>query len=336
MPDTTARHGAVFVKVIAEELIERGFGVGDVFEGTGIDPSILDQEKPVAGFGSIAAFFEKWAKQSGNDILGFQRGQVCEMRRAGLICYVGLSSPTVLDFYKNMARYRRVFSDAIEVDIDQLETTGLLTWYSNVPGTIVRRQFVEFGTAGTMTALRQSVGKRITPKGVTFKHARKTNLDEFGRFFGCEVRFSASVNSVRLNLSDLDLPLQTADNELYSVLTQYCDEVLSRKSTRSPDLLLDVERAIVDRLSIGEATQEEVASALGMSPRTLSRRLAKEGTTFFKTLEDLRKSLATSYLKDSNLMLAEISYLLGYAGLSSFSEAFRRWTGQSPGQYRNT
>ena len=118
MPDTTARHGAVFVKEMAEELIGQGFEIGEIFDGTGIDPRLLNEEKPVAGFASIAAFFEKCAKRSGNDILGFQRGQTSEMRRTGLICYVGLASPTVLGFYKNIARYRRVFSEALEINVD--------------------------------------------------------------------------------------------------------------------------------------------------------------------------------------------------------------------------
>lgn len=335
MPDTTARHGAIFVKAIAEELIARGYDRGEIFADTGIDPGILSEEKPVSGFASIAAFFEKWATQLGNDILGFQYGQASEMRRSGLICYVGLSSPTVLDFYRNIARYRRVFSDAMEMEVDQLETTGVLTWYSNVPQSVNRRQFVEFSTAGALAALRQSVGKRIVPQWVTFKHARNTNLEAFEQFFGCDVQFGAPVNSLRFRSDDLALPLQTADNELYLVLMQCCEDVLKRKSALAPNLVLDVERAITDRLCTGEATQFEVAGALGMSPRTLSRKLAKEGTTFFRTLEDLRKSLAISYLRDSNLVLAEISYLLGYAGLSSFNDAFKRWTGQSPGQYRN-
>jgi len=67
----------------------------------------------------------------------------------------------------------------------------------------------------------------------------------------------------------------------------------------------------------------------------LSRRLASEGTTFFKTLEELRQALARNYLRDSGLTLAEIAFLLGYSGLSSFNDAFKRWTGHTPGQYRN-
>lgn len=335
MPDTTARHGAVFVKALAEDLRNQGLGIDEIFAGTGIDPFILQEEKPVAEFASIASFFEKWSDLTGNDLLGFQRGQTSEMRRSGLICYVGLSSPTTLDFYKNIARYRRVFSDVMEIDTERLASDGVLSWYFNVPSSVARRQYVEFGASGIVASLRRNVNRRVTPDYVTFKHVRKTNRAAFEDFFGCDVRFGARTNAMKLKASDLALPLSTADNELYSVLTQYCDDVLRRQSKRAPDLIVDVERAIVDRLAVGEASQNKVAVALGMSARTLSRRLAKEGTTFFRTLEELRKSLAVNYLKDSDLVLAEISFLLGYSGLSSFSEAFKRWTGQSPGQFRN-
>ena len=71
-----------------------------------------------------------------------------------------------------------------------------------------------------------------------------------------------------------------------------------------------------------------------MSPRTLSRKLGRAGTSYFTILEELRKALAIRYLRESRLPLSEIAFLLGYSGLNSFSEAFRRWTGQSPGQFR--
>ena len=112
----------------------------------------------------------------------------------------------------------------------------------------------------------------------------------------------------------MDLPLVTSENELYSVLTEYCEDILQKKSRNVSDLLVEVERAIADRLTTGEATQEHIARSLGMSSRTLSRRLAKEETTFFRTAEDLRQSLAESYLTNSDLVLAEIAFLLGYSG----------------------
>lgn len=335
MSSNSPQHGAIFVKTLAQDLLDQGYSEQEVFHGTGLDPSLLSVDKPFAGFDRVAAFFEHAADLTDNDVLGFVRGQKREMRRAGLIFYVGLSSPTVLDSIKNIARYRRVFSDAVEMDHQKLETEGVLKWHFSVPTSLKRRQFVEFSASGLLFDLRQCANRRFCPELVTFRHARNSNIAEFERFFGCGVEFGAPENTFRFRPADLALPLMTADDELYAILQKCCEDSLKVKSRNMPAVISDVERQIADRLAAGEANQESVAKSLGMSPRTLSRRLAQEDTTFFRVMEGLRRSLATSYLRDSNLVLAEIAYLLGYAGLSSFNDAFKRWTGQTPGQYRN-
>lgn len=328
-------HGAVYAQELARYLLEQGFSEEQVFDGTGFGPKFLALEKPVAEFDHIAKFYEHAADLTGDDALGFQRGQKRDMRRAGLITYIGLSAPTVRDLIVNTARYRRVFSDAVEIDAAALDQSGRIGWYFNAPSSVTRRQFVEFGASGVLYGMRQCANRQFGPELVTFRHPRNSSLPEFERFFGCEVRFGAAANCMQFCQGDLDLPLLTADDELYRVLKTCCEGTLKSKARGVSDLILDVDRTIAERLGSGQANQDNVARALGMSSRTLSRRLADEGTTYFRVLEELRKSLAVSYLRDSDLSLAETSYLLGYAGLGSFNDAFKRWTGQTPGQFRS-
>jgi len=333
---TQRKHGAVFVKALAENLLEQGYSKEQVFENSAFGDSLLKEDKPVADFSDIAAFFEHAAELTGNSALGFQHGIVRDGRRVGLLLYVGLASPTVTDFIKNVVRYRRVFTDALDMNADRLESEGVLTWRFRVPSNVNRRQFVEFGASGILASLRQASQHEIHLKHAAFRHSRNTDIDVIQNYLGCRPQFGTSENSFTFDPFDLSRPLVTADNELYAILTQYADEVLQRKARVASDLIVDVERVIADRLSAGDANQSNVSRALGMSPRTLARRLAQEKTTFFKTQEDLRKTLAVSYLKDSDLSLGEIAFLLGYSSISSFSEAFKRWMGQPPGQFRLT
>jgi AraC-like DNA-binding protein len=104
---------------------------------------------------------------------------------------------------------------------------------------------------------------------------------------------------------------------------------------RSPSLIEAVERLIVDRLSNAKARSDIVAKELAMSSRSLSRALAKLGTSFHAIVETLRKDLAHKYLKQSNLTLKEITFLLGYTDISSFNHAFKKWTGKTPKQVRS-
>jgi len=336
MPVTFPKHGAICAKELAVDLAGLGYSQAQIFRGSRMSLEVLEPDKPVVEFDRIATFFEHAAQLTGDDVLGFVRGQRREMRNSGLISYVGVSSPTVMDFMQNITRYRRVFSDALELDSGSLGDDGVLKWHFSIPAKFNRRQFVEFGASGLVHAMRQAAANDFCPELVTFRHARNANTDKFERFFGCDVHFGTDENSCRFSAADLARPLVTADDELYKVLKNCCEHSLQAKSRNAPLLVVEVERAISDRLAKGEATQDDVARALGMSPRTLSRRLAEEGTTFFQTLEGLRKALAMNYLRDSNLALAEIGFLLGYASLSSFNHAFKRWTGETPGMYRKT
>jgi AraC-like DNA-binding protein len=95
-----------------------------------------------------------------------------------------------------------------------------------------------------------------------------------------------------------------------------------------------VENEVQRLLPHGKAQREEVAKAVRMSTRTLSRRLAGEGTGFEEILDELRRSLAHQYIKEPGLSLSQISWLLGYEGATSFNHAFKRWTGRSPSEVR--
>jgi AraC-like DNA-binding protein len=109
---------------------------------------------------------------------------------------------------------------------------------------------------------------------------------------------------------------------------------LASREDRSPDLRHRVERIIAKLLCGGKAETEPVAHELGMSVRTLARRLGELGVTFAQILDELRQDLALRYLRDPNLSLSQIAFLLGYSELSAFSHAFRRWTRTTPGEWR--
>jgi AraC-like DNA-binding protein len=177
-------------------------------------------------------------------------------------------------------------------------------------------------------------GRNLTPNMASLAHPRNHRIKEFERFFGCPVKFGSHQNIIEFKLADLQIPLLTADNRLLTILRAHCEEVLSRRTEPTPTLVETVERLITDRLTRGDAKLESVATELGMSPRTLSRRLTEQSTTFNAIIEVLRKELALKFLQDSNLVLTEIAFLMGYTEISTFSHAFKRWTGTSPAAYR--
>lgn len=334
MAGPTGQHSAIFANMLAHQLLERGFGVGDIFRGTAFDAKVLQEDPPMYQLTDTLKFFEYAAELTKNENLGFQLGKEQDIRRVGLICYVGLAAPTVGGFLANFARYSRVASPVLAIDKSRLLDKGVIDWDYLISPSQQRRQYVEFSAASLLYTVRHFTVGPISPQLVRFQHNRRKNIDEIEDFFDCKVEFGAERNGFEFSESDLKLPLTSADEQLLSVLQGYGDQVLEQISRQTPELVVEVERAISDQLGAGSVTLETVATGMGMSPRTLSRKLAAEGTSFFRLLEDLRKSLSKSYLRDSNLVLAEIAFLLGYSGLSSFNDAFKRWTGHSPGQFR--
>lgn len=334
MPDLHPQHGAVYAQVLIRDLAEVGIPADVLLHGTGLRLADVMRENTTLGFDKLAALFERAALLTNDDLLGFNRGRTRRMQRAGALAYVGLSAPTARDFLKNTARYSSVFSDAVTIDVDELDRSGTLSWRFRVPASVKRRQYIEFGAVGVVAALRQFTGRPFTMTDAAFLHPRKTGAADHNAYFGCRVQFGTGYNSLVFRQSDLDLPLMSADDDLLQVLKQHCEDILLRKGTQTSGLILDIERAIADRLAAGEARKETIASDLGLSPRSLTRRLGESNTSYQQVLEGFRRAMAETYLKDSDMALSEIAFLLGFSSLSGFGTAYKRWTGHSPGQVR--
>jgi AraC-type DNA-binding domain-containing proteins len=159
---------------------------------------------------------------------------------------------------------------------------------------------------------------------------RNSDLREFERFFGCPVEFGAPNTAFQISAAALRLPLITADPKLLRVLQPFCDAAAKERNVKPGTLRSAVESEVEKLLPDGKAKAENVAKALALSLRTLARRLADEGTTYSEVVDQLRKSLAIQYLKDPGMPLAQIAWLLGYEGSTSFNHSFKRWTGRSP------
>ena len=240
-----------------------------------------------------------------------------------------------MDAIKNLARYRRVFSDAVEIEIDALEERGRLLWWFHGAAAQRPRQYIEFSATNLLRSLREMSGRNVAPASLSFSHPRNKNIEEFERFFGCSVSFGRRENIIEMKLSDLNLQVITADDRLLAVLRRYCEDLLTRHFAPPPPLVERVERLIADRLAHREAKLDIVATELGVSPRSLSRKLAELDTSFNGIVESLRKELARRYLQESNLSVTEIAFLLGYSEVSTFNHAFKRWTGSTPAVSRS-
>lgn len=154
----------------------------------------------------------------------------------------------------------------------------------------------------------------------------------YSELFSSEVLFDSERDCVTLAVHDVERKLLTG-NQLLAELNEKTVSRQLRELTEA-GVVGKVETAIARRLAGGIHSDDEVAAALNMSTRTLQRKLKEADTTYRKILEKVRRKLANEYLQDASLDLLEVAFLLGYSEYSSFSRAYRRWTGSSPREGR--
>ncbi len=282
----------------------------------------------------ITAFFEIAARETNDDLLGFHFGQTADVRDSGLVGFLGAYAETLRDAIHNSAFYARVFGDGVAFDTTRLDAEGRLGWDYNLPASVDTRQYAEWYAATCVSVCRTAAGSHIRPRRVCLRHPHRNASDEMARFFGCEVEFGADENAVYFEPGALDRRIPASDRKLLAYLRGVAQDILDRHGGNVPDLPAQIERLIMARLSSGRVGQDEIAAELGMSQRTLSRRLQEMDLTFRGLLDGLREALATRYLSESDLTQAQIAFMLGFADQSSFITAYRRWTGKTPGDAR--
>jgi len=153
------------------------------------------------------------------------------------------------------------------------------------------------------------------------------------RHFGCRVRFNAERDALVFRSSDLDRSFVTQNEELATIIGTHLDSELKAGSA-SVDVGQQVKETLKRSLAGKRPTLQDVAQEIGLSARTLQRRLTEAGFTFQQLVEDTRRDLARHYLKQPAVELPEAAFLLGYGDANSFFRAFQAWEGTSPGEWR--
>ena len=157
---------------------------------------------------------------------------------------------------------------------------------------------------------------------------------DYRAIFSCPVRFGSADARISFDEELLQLPTVAADPGLTSYLDDLATIKLDELGAEDASLVQRIRQQLWTALPSGRADLWRVASDLGMSARSLQRRLGEDGTSFSRVLDDLRRELSNELLEDRKLAVAEVAFLLGYSEPSAFQRAFRRWRGVTPRRYR--
>lgn len=306
-----------------------------LLRSVGLDPAaVADRHAfiPSAGF-TLA--LEEAARVTGDDCFGLHFGERYHPKDIGPLVYVMLNSPTMAVAFENVARYLHIFNEAATVSFTRSQPYALLRHrLSGVP-MHASRQHEEYVLTVGLATIRLMAGSEWRPVEVRFEHDAPSLTEEHTRVFGAPVLFRCDGNVMVIEREFCDQQVPTADRRLYPILEEYLERQLERTPSEAP-LVVAVGRAIEQAMSNGEPRLGQVARALGVSGRTLQRRLNECGVEYKTLVADIRRRLALRYLADLKHTLSEVAYLLGYSEISAFSRAFKRWTGVAPSEHRRS
>lgn len=302
-----------------------------VFEAAGVDPEIRFDAGARLSRPQMNALHQAAFEATGDVALGLRVASTYHPSHMGALGYAWIASRTPRDAWTKMHRYSKVESDTFRLALSEPNPEFHANYFWDGDWTPIDSQIY------TVMALlvhlhRRVAGPEANPLRVEFSTEAPVDLSPFESHFQCELRFGQPQDLLVLPSDALDRPSPRAHPELELATEEMVARYLAARDRA--DILSQVRAALFECLSEGNVSAGRIAEQLHMTDRTLRRRLDDQGVSFRDLLSGVRRDLARRYLADDQLSLTEISYLLGFSEPSSFTRAYRGWTGKSPSEAR--
>ncbi len=317
--------------MLPRKLEELGVSPASVLRQAGLPAGLLDQEKILVSTEELFALYRGLAEASGDPAIGLKLGTEDRVERYDPITLAALSARSLRDALERLARYKQlVCPEALDVDERGDECRVQFRWL--LAEETEPQVLIDLCFAAVVRIAQRGTAARVDPKRLELRGATR-NRRMYEAHFRCPARFDARRNTIVFRRADLDRPFITHNADLFAAVAPQLEAELERAI--GAKAIGDQVKGVLKRLLAGRRPGiEDVAKELGLSSRTLQRRLTEDGVTFQQLMQEARRELARHYLQHSSLELNQTAYLLGYEDAHSFFRAFHDWEGTSPGAWR--
>ncbi|MCW2271504.1 HTH-type transcriptional regulator VirS [compost metagenome] len=301
-----------------------------LLRAAGLPSDALEDPDALIAFHRFALVLELASKASDNPLFGLEFGLHQGVGIFGSLLYLVRNARTVDDALDDLGRYFHVHDNYGDVVIDHADGQARLYYATSadlLPGS---RHVSELVVGVGHQLMRTLLGNRWQPTAALFQHAPVANPARYRRLLGVVPRFNAAFDAWLFPAPLLSVPLSDADPALHRLMRQHLEAISEQHNQRLPS---HVQRLLRSFLPSGRVTIECIADFMRLSPRSLQRQLAEQGTSFQTLLDDTRQAMTLRYLEESDISLMQLTEVLGYANQSAFSRAFQRWFGTSPRQW---
>ncbi|MGH8460923.1 MAG: AraC family transcriptional regulator ligand-binding domain-containing protein [Stenotrophobium sp.] len=315
----------------------------DYLRDMGLDPASLYSSERVASIESVGAHvapsFEEWLAMvqqaidaTGDTDLALKVGDNLKPQHLGVLGYVVMSCDTAEEAEMQIQRYGRLFG---ERDFYKLIHKGgkaelHWTWRYGPTAPPIMEQLT---LAARIRGARWITHRPDLSWDAYFQMKRPADIRGYIRVFGGKVYFDQPCTKLTVPLADLQMPLPMANRETREFVARQAETLLKELGDQ-PEFVRQLSAVLGNGLSTGHVSLKHAAAALQCSTRTLRRRLADYDCSFQQILDQVRRSTAERYLREPNASLADVAFMLGYSEQSTFQQAFKRWSGITPGKFR--
>ena len=342
--DTVA---AAYVQPLLEAAGAHGIDGATLASAAGLPENGLSPLPATLPAATYVRLLDAGAMLAGDAHFGLHVGERVRMGTYSAYGLVLLSCASVGQALEQTARYEVLAHDLGRSSLRRDGDRFQYRWISHYPD--ASRHLVDSVFAGIRVCGDWLAGMPLPPGELAFAHdgggetllRHAGHRDEYVRVLGSLPRFNADANTATMDARVLDWPVPNADTSLYPLLRQHAEQLLAQRCSVDETgtgvgtgIEAQVQLAIAAGLRQGAVRLAGVAGELAMTPRTLQRKLGDAGTSFQAQLDQVRYRQACDYLRQPELSLVDIAFLLGYQEQSAFNHAFRAWAGTNPGAWR--
>lgn len=331
---TELRDSGVMIQLAYQAMLNMGLDVNSILSRLGVTSELLSDRHARTPHEAQLLFWQVIEEVSQDADIGLHLGEHMPVYKGQVLQYLFLSSATFGDGIKRALSYQRLLSDASHASIVEEDERVYILVESSSQRVVGLRHLSECMALGLIRFFQYVTDGAFAPSEIHFMHPAPSNLTEHERIFSCPSLFSQSENRIYFDPKLLVLPSLHAEPELLKLHEKLASEHVAKLERQ--DIVNRVYKVLGEVLETGQVSLEDVAGRLDMKARTLRTRLSEADTNFNQLLADYRCNLAKRLLARTDESIDEIVYLTGFSEPSTFYRAFKRWTGQTPIEYRTT
>lgn len=325
-----------FVQSLADAVASHGLNPQPLLDQYGLDSARLGQAGARLSIPRYMRLGHAAIQLTDDAALGLRMGRLSRLEQLGLAGVTAAQAPTVREAARCLIRFEALYGTNYRGQSSFHEDArgAWLRFYSISPYNAYNRFVVDSIITSWLQQLSRVAGQTLLAERIDIEFTEPPYRQAYAVLGNCPLYFAAEHNQLRLGQASLALRNPVHCPSTWRHLLQLCERELEQL-TRTRSLRERIIALLGPLLSGGrEPDLEEVAARLKLPTWTLRRKLAEEGTQFRAILNDTRRDLAMTYIRDTELAFGEIAYLLGFASAEAFQRAFKRWNSQTPGEFR--